>query len=303
MGTVVAQGFEPVVRKHMPELDSIRGVAILLVFLFHAFGSEMRPSLYHGMVRRFVQLTMLGWTGVNLFFVLSGFLITGILLDSRARPDYWRRFYARRAMRILPAYYLLLVLLPIAALIPTMPLKVGWRFVAFSAIYMSNISELFGVQLEYGPLWSLSVEEHFYIGWPWVVRWLSERGVALTAVGIILLSPAVRAITYSVGGAWNGSVRTWNSLDGLAMGALLMIAARSDLRGRIATRRFAYGGLILGLILLTLGLAHGILSEDSDMLGKALRTTVVNLFALSAVASVLLMGTSRYKRFVELKFR
>jgi peptidoglycan/LPS O-acetylase OafA/YrhL len=183
-----------------------------------------------------------------------------------------------------------------------MPLKVGWHFVGFAAVYLANVSELFGVQLEYGPLWSLAVEEHFYIFWPWVVRWVRERGIAIAAIGVILLSPLVRAATFLIGGSWNGSVRTWNSLDGLAMGALLVLAARNEVEGRTTTRRIALVAAVFGVALLIVGIPHGIASEtSSDMIGKALRTSTVNLFALSAVAGVLLVGTSGYDRFVNIK--
>jgi peptidoglycan/LPS O-acetylase OafA/YrhL len=76
----------------MPELDSLRGFAILLVLFLHGFAYIVDPASFTGLQRDFMAATSYGWTGVNLFFVLSGFLITGILLDSKGRPDYYRRF-------------------------------------------------------------------------------------------------------------------------------------------------------------------------------------------------------------------
>src|ERR1700686_53956 len=96
---------ESLIRPVMPELDTVRGLAILLVLFFHGFGFQFASAPLPRLAHLFVVATMPGWVGVNLFFVLSGFLITGILLDSKNHPHYYRRFYVRRALRILPAYY------------------------------------------------------------------------------------------------------------------------------------------------------------------------------------------------------
>lgn len=98
-------------RPRMPELDTIRGIAVLLVLFFHGFGFPYGLKGLSGFPKLFVAATLTGWVGVNLFFVLSGFLITGILLDTKSREDYYRRFYIRRALRILPLYYAVLGLL------------------------------------------------------------------------------------------------------------------------------------------------------------------------------------------------
>src|ERR1700744_1028317 len=93
----------PLLRKHMPELDVLRGLAIFSVVLYHGLywdGGHTTSKI----MKLIVKASVFGWLGVNLFFVLSGFLITGILLDTKGRPDYYRRFYLRRVQRILPAY-------------------------------------------------------------------------------------------------------------------------------------------------------------------------------------------------------
>ena len=103
---------DPIVRPRMPELDTLRGIAILSVFVFHGFEETIGTAVAHPVWQRAIlTLVSQGWAGVNLFFVLSGFLITGILLDSRNKPRYYSRFYSHRALRILPAYYLLLLIL------------------------------------------------------------------------------------------------------------------------------------------------------------------------------------------------
>jgi hypothetical protein len=92
---------EPLRRHSIPGLDGVRGIAIILVMLFHLVAMKPAAKIDHA----FFELTRFGWSGVNLFFVLSGFLITGILIDARGSEHYFRNFYARRALRILPLYY------------------------------------------------------------------------------------------------------------------------------------------------------------------------------------------------------
>jgi peptidoglycan/LPS O-acetylase OafA/YrhL len=99
---------EPVLRPRMPELDTLRGIAILLVLLDHGFAPQQGTTAFHGVTRAFLELAAIGWIGVGCFFVLSGFLIAGILLDSKNRLDFFRRFYTRRALRILPIYFAVL---------------------------------------------------------------------------------------------------------------------------------------------------------------------------------------------------
>ena len=103
----------PLARKEIriPELDGIRGIAVLLVLALHGFAWPMQWETWHGFPRVIQLLTLPGGLGVNLFFVLSGFLITGILLDAAGEPHYFRNFYGRRALRILPLYYLTLLLI------------------------------------------------------------------------------------------------------------------------------------------------------------------------------------------------
>src|SRR5580693_4491011 len=103
-----ALGTQSLIRPVMPELDTIRGIAVLGVLFLHAFSWQYAGFHFGTLARKILVATQPGWLGVNLFFVLSGFLITGILLDSKLDPHFYRSFYTRRALRILPAYYSLL---------------------------------------------------------------------------------------------------------------------------------------------------------------------------------------------------
>ena len=141
----------PIVRSKMPELDTIRGIAILSVLFYHGFFWSNGVTGLQGAARLFVQLTRFGWLGVNLFFVLSGFLITGILVESKQRIDYYKRFYIRRALRILPAFYALLLVLAL------MPSQNG-RYLFLSFFYLSNLAPLFAIPMTYAMPLSLAVE-------------------------------------------------------------------------------------------------------------------------------------------------
>lgn len=151
-----------------PALDGLRGVAILLVFLFHYGGGLRSPHLP---VRLFGYLTQAGWVGVELFFALSGFLITGILWQNRTTPHLLRSFFARRALRILPVYYGALALAFIAAVLRGAD-PAHLRPLLIYAGFLQNIPPLVAAALSYPPplplhhLWSLAVEEQFYLLWP-----------------------------------------------------------------------------------------------------------------------------------------
>jgi peptidoglycan/LPS O-acetylase OafA/YrhL len=157
---------EALLRPVMPELDSLRGIAVLLVLFFHGFNYPgLVWSQFKGPSRLFITACLGGWTGVYLFFVLSGFLITGILLDSKPKPHYYRRFYIRRALRILPAFYLILLLLIVLPRTGWLEhRKVGLPFIGLSFLYLANLTPLFGVPEHYAVLWSLAVEELLAFG-------------------------------------------------------------------------------------------------------------------------------------------
>jgi peptidoglycan/LPS O-acetylase OafA/YrhL len=288
MATLLAKP-DPLIRPVMPELDSVRGIAISGVVLLHAFFWQYSGFQFSRWPRLFVLATSPGWLGVNLFFVLSGFLITGILLDSKEKPRYFRRFYTRRALRILPAYYLLLLLLGLLH-------QSSGAFLGLSAIYLANVTALFGVASGYGPLWSLAVEEHYYIFWPAVVRKLTRRRLAVVTAGLCLLIPVLRAVSFRLGYTAGLGWYTWFVADGLASGSLLAILLRTSIaRKRIAVLCGAL--LAVGCVLAGAGRPFGILTRER-MLGAALQQTIINLVFAGFLLLVLLLGTSALRRYV-----
>jgi peptidoglycan/LPS O-acetylase OafA/YrhL len=206
----------------MPGLDVARGIAILMVLFDHGFAADQTPYLLHPsrFLLGFEYVARLGHMGVHLFFILSGFLITGILLDSRAQPDYFRNFYTRRLLRIAPAY-----LLMIGVLIATHSITA--RYLAVCLLCLCNMPSLLGATSEYPALWSLSVEEQFYLVWPLIIRKLSRRNLAILCTALILLSPILRfALLYGPAFVHDIRFKTWAVADFFAAGALLAIAAR-----------------------------------------------------------------------------
>jgi peptidoglycan/LPS O-acetylase OafA/YrhL len=212
------------VSKTIPQLDAIRGLAIVLVILHNQSG--VFPSLH--LERLFAN----GWMGVDLFFVLSGFLITGILVDTRQSDRYFRNFYARRCLRIWPLYYCLIVFMFVIVPLLRPPeartvfdkSSPWWAYPLFLQNFLIP-----NPTSAAGPLavtWSLAIEEQFYLVWPWIVRYCSLAQVRRLAIFVICLSPALR-LYLSFHGV-NLYTNVFCRLDGLMAGALLALVVRSD---------------------------------------------------------------------------
>jgi peptidoglycan/LPS O-acetylase OafA/YrhL len=284
---------EPLLRSRMPELDTLRGVAVLLVLFFHGFYFIAGAARFHGPIRWFVLATDAGWTGVNLFFVLSGFLITGILLDSRNEPGYYRGFYLRRALRILPAYYGFLLLLLLATRTGMVSRSASWGFLGLSLVYLSNVTNLLGVPMQYGALWSLAVEEHFYLLWPAAVRNLSRRFLPWMCGLIVLGCPALRAFCYWHHYEYTASY-TWLVADGLAWGAMIALLARGRLSSRRSMSRFG-SACVVGTACLVTGLLPFGVGSSGTLVGGALMMSLINSFFAGVLALALVVGSGEWK--------
>ncbi len=278
-------------RPRMPELDTLRGVAILGVVFLHGIYSSTSHLHFEGRVRQLIELTQPGWLGVNLFFVLSGFLITGILLDSKGSARYFANFYTRRTLRILPAYYALLILLAVVG-------HSSWAYLGLCFIYLANVTTLFGVAEDYGPLWSLAVEEHYYLVWPLVVRYLSRRQVGAVAILICAVTAALRALAFHEGYVSGLGSYTWLVADGLAFGSLLAVLVRGSL---LRSQLWALSTLtiVLGAMAALVGGPFGIMTRDR-LLGAAFQYTVIHIIFTGILLLFLLIGTSRWRGLVNL---
>ncbi len=255
----------------MPELDVLRGIAVLSVLLFHAFYWSF-PSSPNRLTNLFIRATVFGWLGVNLFFVLSGFLITGILIDTKQKPSYYRNFYFRRVLRILPSYLALILILILFG-------QLTFWSVALNLLFLANYDALFVLfhVVGYGPLWSLSVEEQFYLIWPTVVGRVSTRVLFYISLALCFIDPFLRWMTAS-GHLSLGSVRGSTILiaDNLALGALAAIFARSrygTLRNGI---KLGLALCLAGLVILLVGLPFGIMHR-ANIVGDIFQAVPWNL--------------------------
>jgi len=233
--SVIAPGY-------IPQFDGLRGLAILSVLIGHSGFLEALP---HAGMLEYTRF------GVDLFFVLSGFLITGILTDSKGSQHYFRNFYARRALRIWPLYYLVLfvafVVAPLFA--PFMrPTAVSvWPAFVF---YVQNI--VFAHRSTYpfglGATWSLAVEEQFYLTWPVLVFLLKKRTLAIVSVLLAVMSLSLR-FSFHFHGAPLGFVHffTLSRLDSIAFGSLAALWLRSPSCTLVRWRTHAYQFLGFGV--------------------------------------------------------
>src|ERR1700749_3268035 len=196
---------------HIRELDGIRGLAALLVFFHHLCFTSIETPGWGAPVRALHAIFSVGNSGVDIFFVLSGFLISAILIESRESSSYYQDFYWKRALRILPLY--ILVLVGVFCFMPD-----STRYVILSAFFISNFSQLFHVTTE-GPLWTLAIEEQFYLLWPTVVRRRSIEQLRHWAMGIGIAAVVLRLVAAAFG-HFNYHY-TFFRCDALAAGAFL----------------------------------------------------------------------------------
>jgi len=215
-------------RKYFLPLDGVRGLAVLAVMILHFTMFDAGSGAEHF----FAGWLQTGWIGVDLFFVLSGFLITGILVDTRDDPHHFRNFYARRTLRIFPLYYAYLVLLFV--LLPTLHAGYAlehatddrriWLWTYLGNILMARGWEAMPAHTTH--LWSLAVEEQFYLVWPLLVylarrRWLTAL-CGVTFLGAVL----TRAYLTTVEAAAAAYVLTPARMDTLAAGALVAVVMK-----------------------------------------------------------------------------
>lgn len=256
----VAVSTRPGSGTHIPALDGVRGLAVLMVMVCH-FTSTGLPDTFAG---KFVhRITMAGWSGVDLFFVLSGFLITGILYDAKEEPHYFRGFYARRILRIFPLYYGFLILFfwvlplvrPFTPAMQHMAARQGWLWGYGSNFIMAwEAHWLYVVDwMDLGHFWTLAIEEQFYLMWPLLVFLLSRKALirlclACMAVALIartgLVLHGARPITIGM--------LTFCRFDALAVGGLAALLLRGQPSGlfvpaRLVTALSGVGILVLGI--------------------------------------------------------
>jgi peptidoglycan/LPS O-acetylase OafA/YrhL len=216
-------------RRHVPALDGIRGLAALLVMIFH-FG---RVETTGAGAKALGFLTQFGWGGVDLFFVLSGYLIGGILLDARDKPKFLRTFYARRSLRIFPLYFVFIALF-LWVILPLLPdsasdigARQGWLWSYLANVDIARHGWYSGGGAFANQLWSLAIEEQFYLVAPFAVLVFSRRRLTALAVlgviGAITARPLLASMGFLPRFAY---VFTLARVDGLCLGLLIALMAR-----------------------------------------------------------------------------
>jgi peptidoglycan/LPS O-acetylase OafA/YrhL len=286
--TPAAAVFEHVqfsLRRHMSALDSLRGLAILAV-VFHNVTLAAEYVYDHPLVKVWTLAASMGWIGVQLFFVISGFLITGLLLDGRGAPRQLRNFYMRRMLRIFPLYYTFLLVAFI--LLPAFNLSPGWLQTSQTHqvwywTYLVNWAQPYLDGIKLGHFWSLAVEEQFYIVWPLLVIFLRESALVRLCIGLIASALIARGLLLhflpnsGADAAYMFTIARW---DALAIGALVAIAIRdkNGLRLLIAYARPCAYALTMTIALLiaidhSFGPVHG-------SIGIANQTIIALLFGL-----------------------
>lgn len=254
-------------------LDGLRGLAIALVLADHFLSFDQ------------------GWIGVDVFFVLSGYLITAILLTERGESRYWRMFYTRRVTRIAPAFLLLLG--GFGFLYHTKPFLVLWPYLLLFGANFANLKhhvvmEAAGV----GVLWSLAVEEHFYFIWPLQVRFFRRRTLAFILSLILFMSPIARTclVLYGVNWRWTYFITPFR-LDGLAAGALLAIALSNE-RYKTHVTMLAQPILICSM-LATVLVSHFLVFNSYVLFCSAAGYSLLALTSASAIAFLVTTPHSR----------
>ncbi len=237
---------------HRPELDGIRGIALLAVMLSHGGGRYILQTTFAA--KLFAYALVPGWSGVELFFVLSGFLITGILLKTKSAENYFSSFYARRFLRIFPIYYFVVTVGLLAAhynfwwnsMLPPERMRIAYYFYAQNWPIFWNHGAYQTVSV-FGHFWSLAVEEQFYFICPLVI-WLLPEGwiLCLCATGLVIALPLRFYMVQRYAESLGAMVLTTSRMDGLLVGVVLAIL----LRRRQIPLRWIYVAMGLGAAVL-----------------------------------------------------
>jgi peptidoglycan/LPS O-acetylase OafA/YrhL len=221
---------------YLKELDGVRAIAALLVMFFHFFNSVTTSNALLLLLKK---LAFFGQTGVSLFFVLSGFLITRILVQTKTDTHYFSNFYIRRSLRIFPLYYFYLIL--VFFLVPILESSSIAPFgnQIYHWLYLQDFAITFGWDYQ-GPLhfWSLAVEEHFYLFFPLLIFYLNENQILRAIYVLICISIAVRfCLVYF---NYETFYFTFSRMDELALGALLAMLERQGKLTYENNRKFVY---------------------------------------------------------------
>lgn len=273
--------------RHIRPLDGVRGLAILLVIPHNS------EELFHhtsGIVRLAGIVASAGWIGVQLFFVLSGFLITRNLLDSKGATNYFRVFFARRILRIFPLYYatLIVALIVVPLCLGTPLAHLFQRDELWLWLFMLNWAHPLGTSTYGLPhFWSLAVEEQFYFLWPFIVSRIAPRSLLKVCAGIAVAAFVIRTLMH-FGGATGEMIYEFTvcRMDALAIGAATAVLFQ-DPAGIAWVKRWERYFVPVAVVL-TLGGAFVTDAYTSSFVGTQTigHTLLAVIFALTLLACV-----------------
>jgi peptidoglycan/LPS O-acetylase OafA/YrhL len=235
--------------RRIPELDGLRGTAILLVLIWHFLVVPTMDAPHDTVLARAIlHVGLLTWSGVDLFFVLSGFLIGGILIDAKKSSDYFKTFYARRAFRILPVYLVVVIIYLLvwnaapshrAALRETLGSPMPWYlYLTFTQNFWLAHHTWDRVYLTVS--WSLAVEEQFYLCLPMIVRLVPRNALLLTSVALTLGSTLSRSLLYlHYRPVWGAAAYTliFSRADALMIGVICAALLRDPRWSEVLRRK------------------------------------------------------------------
>jgi peptidoglycan/LPS O-acetylase OafA/YrhL len=277
-------------------LDGVRAIAVFMVMIFH-FCIDVHKT--DPIIRLISKVAVLGKTGVELFFVLSGFLITRILLSTKNESTYFKNFYVRRILRIMPLYYLfLLIYYFVSPLVFTPPQQVPFSQQIYFYTYLQNVAFTFHWKTE-GPFhyWSLAVEEHFYLFWPLVIYFTNPKTL-YKIIGLIIVAAFALRI-YMVSLHYPVHIFTFTRFDSLAFGALLALIETDHWITAKNSIKFL---LLAATALVPLAMVLIYLKDDSGT-GQVVKFFLLPLFYFSLVGYVLCIPQTHFvNRLLKLKF-
>ena len=282
----------PITQGHFPELDGIRGIAIFAVMALHFIASQIAVA-QNGIERLAVAITGYGMWGVDLFFVLSGYLITGLLADSRGSKKYFSSFYIRRTLRIFPLYYgvifVLVVLIPRGMLEDFAPEALQIRSVQpWLWTYLTNvyIAKEGSFAIPYvSHFWTLAIEEHFYLLWPLIIRLASRRAAIFVAIALSLVALSSRIVlAFTTDNEMWAQVFTLCRLDSLCVGSAFALWVRGPegwavLRRAVKGLPFIVGAMLVLMIYPT----HGVWQPVELAIKEFLLASLFALFVSTSV--------------------
>jgi len=256
------QSLGPSAQERIPELDALRGIACLTILVYHAKTS----------------IVPFGWAAVDLFFVLSGYLITSILIRYQGSSHFLRNFYVRRGLRIWPIYYLTVLALVILG--PFLPSATSWNGLLYHLTYTQNTPLYWSGEVpKFSPyaahLWTLANEEQFYVIWPLLVCGLGRRSVIPLALVLAGVSVTARARGFD---SWLLLARA----DGFALGGLLaaLLADRGVVAQRFDAYRRGFSAVIgFSVVFLAVAVASGWLPT----FGKPPKGAAFSVLAINAI--------------------